>query len=61
MTYIPDTNPADYEQVIDVLDEWWGGRKGADMLPRLFFVHFCDTSFGAESEDKIVGFVIGFL
>jgi len=33
----------------------------ADMLPKLFFIHFRDTSFIAEKENEIVGFLIGFL
>jgi len=32
-----------------------------NMLPKLFFVHFRETSFVAESSDEIVGFLIGFL
>nr|WP_242045141.1 MULTISPECIES: GNAT family N-acetyltransferase [unclassified Leptolyngbya] len=31
------------------------------MLPKLFFVHFCETSFIAEIDQKIIGFLIGFL
>ena len=33
----------------------------SDMLPKLFFVHFCDTSFVMEVDEEIVGFLIGFL
>ena len=33
----------------------------SDMLPKLFFVHFKPTSFVAEHEGRIVGFVIGFV
>lgn len=33
----------------------------SNILPKLFFVHFRETSFVAESSDKIVGFLIGFL
>jgi len=33
----------------------------SDMLPKLFFIHFRETSFVAESSGKIVGFLIGFL
>lgn len=29
------------------------------MLPKLFFVHFCPTSFVAEQDDLIIGFVVG--
>jgi ribosomal protein S18 acetylase RimI-like enzyme len=51
----------DYPPIIAVLDEWWGGRSMSAMLPRLFFDHFQDTSFIAESDGQIVGFLIGFL
>jgi hypothetical protein len=37
---------ADYRPVISVIDDWWGGRRMADMLPRLFFEHFSDTRWG---------------
>lgn len=33
----------------------------SDMLPKLFFVHFRETSFIAETDHKIIGFLIGFL
>ncbi|MBZ0289001.1 MAG: GNAT family N-acetyltransferase, partial [Anaerolineae bacterium] len=32
-----------------------------DMLPKLFFVHFRETSFIAEAGGERVGFLIGFL
>ncbi|HET6696211.1 MAG TPA: GNAT family N-acetyltransferase [Gaiellaceae bacterium] len=44
-----------------VLDEWWGGRRMVDMLPRLFFTHFRETSFVAERDGKLAGFLVGFL
>ena len=34
---------SDYEAIISVLDEWWGGRQMAAMLLRLFFKHFSET------------------
>ncbi len=44
-----------------VLDEWWGGeRHMVDMLPRLFFMHFRDTSFVAERDGELTGFLVGF-
>ncbi len=33
----------------------------ADKLPKLFFDHFTDTSFIAEKDRQIIGFLIGFL
>lgn len=53
--------PTDYAAIIRVVDEWWGGRAMHDMLPKLFFIHFRDTSFIAESGGKRVGFLIGFV
>jgi hypothetical protein len=52
--------PADYDPIIRVLNDWWGGRQMADMLPRLFFVHFHPTSFVAEADGRVVGFLAGF-
>ncbi|MCJ7593807.1 MAG: GNAT family N-acetyltransferase [Desulfobacterales bacterium] len=58
---IRHAEPSDYQPIIAVVDEWWGGRRMADMLPKLFFVHFQPTSFVAEHNGKIVGFVTGFV
>ena len=49
----------DYLPVISIIDNWWGGRHMADMLPKLFFQHFQDTSFIAEQDGQIIGFLIG--
>jgi GNAT superfamily N-acetyltransferase len=53
--------PGDYAPIIRVLNDWWGGRRMADMLPRLFFVHFRPTSFAAEVDGKLAGFLAGFV
>ena len=45
--------------VISVVDSWWNGRHMADMLPRLFFEHFTDTSFAAERDGELAGFLVG--
>jgi hypothetical protein len=52
---------SDYQPIIVVVDDWWRGRRKADMLPKLFFVHFRPTSFVAEHNGRIVAFVIGFV
>ena len=57
---IRHAEPADYGAVAGVIDEWWGGRALAAMLPKLFFVHFRDTSFVAEEEGHVAGFLCGF-
>jgi GNAT superfamily N-acetyltransferase len=53
--------PTDYTPIIQVLNDWWGGRLMSDMLPRLFFVHFRETCFIAEKEGECIGVLIGFL
>lgn len=57
---IRHAEPSDYAPIIAVVDEWWGGRQMVDGLPKLFFVHFRDTSFVAVEGDTIRGFVTGF-
>ena len=51
---------SDHRAVMTVIDDWWGGRHVADMLPRLFFEHFTDTSFAAERDGELAGFLVGF-
>lgn len=58
---IRHAEPSDYQPIITVVNDWWGGRRMSDMLPKLFFVHFQLTSFVAEQDGKIVGFVTGFV
>ncbi|MDN9010920.1 GNAT family N-acetyltransferase [Brevibacillus laterosporus] len=58
---IRHVNPSDYAIVSPLINEWWGGRQMADMLPKLFFEHFTHTSFIAEKNGELIGFLIGFL
>jgi ribosomal protein S18 acetylase RimI-like enzyme len=60
MPRIRHAEPNDHASVIAVVDDWWGGRAMAAMLPKLFFVHFRDTSFVAEEEGRVVAFLCGF-
>jgi ribosomal protein S18 acetylase RimI-like enzyme len=57
---ITHAEPSDHPRVIAVVDEWWGGRAMAPMLPKLFFVHFRDTSFVADEDGELAGFLCGF-
>lgn len=49
----------DHDHFVRRLDEWWGGRSMSAMLPRLFFVHFPNTS--AVAVDRDTGDRVGFL
>ncbi len=51
----------DYEIIAPVVDEWWGGRSVRQLLSRLFFEHFQSTSFTLMEENKLRGFLIGFI
>jgi len=62
MTFqIRHLSAADYPLVISAIDHWWGSRPMADKLPRLFFEHFADTSFAAERDGRLAGFLAGFI
>src|SRR5260370_23606991 len=50
----------DYVPIIQIIDEWWGGRPMAGLLPRLFFEHFQPTSFVIEKHAESQGFLVGF-
>lgn len=53
--------PSDHQKIIDVQNEWWGGRDLTVLLPRLFLDHFFNTSFVLEKDDVLIAFLIGFL
>jgi len=53
---------ADHARLVGRIDEWWGGRRLHDLFPRLWFQHFCGTSWLAEDADgRPVGFLVGFI
>jgi GNAT superfamily N-acetyltransferase len=57
---IRHAEPGDYDRVITNVDVWWGGRRMAGMLPRLFFTYFRPWTYVAVHSDAIVGFLAGF-
>jgi ribosomal protein S18 acetylase RimI-like enzyme len=51
----------DHARIVAVVDDWWGGRRMAALLPSLFLEHFAATSLTAEdSGGDLVGFLVGF-
>ncbi len=53
---------ADHAVIVELVDEWWGGRRLRALLPRLWFAHFAGTSWIAEGADgTLLGFLVGFL
>ncbi|ARI77750.1 GNAT family N-acetyltransferase [Halobacillus mangrovi] len=59
--HIRHLEPSDYEKISPLINDWWHGRQMAQMVPKLFFVHFSQTSFIAEEDGEVIGFLIGFL
>ncbi|MCG8326498.1 MAG: GNAT family N-acetyltransferase [Chitinophagales bacterium] len=58
---IQQIKEGDYDAIIPLLNQWWNGRLMTDMLPRLFFKHFQNTSFIIKDDTEIIGFIIGFI
>lgn len=50
MTTIRQAESEDHASVAAVVDAWWGRKPMRQMLPRLFFVHFRETSLLPRSE-----------
>jgi len=51
----------DHRRIIAVVDDWWGGRRMAALLPSLFLENFAGTSLTAEdSRGELAGFLVGF-
>ena len=58
---IRNAEPSDYVPIISVVNDWWDGRNMRNMLPKLFLVHFRQTSFVAEADGQMAGFLAGFV
>jgi ribosomal protein S18 acetylase RimI-like enzyme len=58
--HLRHAEPDDYYFINSVINDWWGGRQLRDLLPKLFFIHFRDTSFIIEQNGEIIGFLNGF-
>lgn len=57
---IRNADPSDYDAIIGQIDAWWGGRRMASGLPRLFFIHFRPWTYVAERDGAVVGFLAAF-
>lgn len=58
--FIRHAEPSDHGAIIAIVNDWWGGRAVSDLLPKLFFIHFRETSFVAEKDGRLIGFLVGF-
>lgn len=57
---VRQARPEDHDRIHPVLDDWWG-RPVASILQPLFLEHFYTTSYVAESDGALAGFLVGFL
>jgi N-acetylglutamate synthase-like GNAT family acetyltransferase len=55
---IRSATKADFDQIVALLDRWWGGPSPERAHP-LFFHEFGETALVAEDEGLLVGFLLG--
>jgi ribosomal protein S18 acetylase RimI-like enzyme len=53
--------PEDHQRIISAIPDWWGGRDLRSSVPKLFLIHFGTTSFVAETNRRLAGFLVGFM
>ena len=58
---IRNGRPSDHEKVVSVMPEWWGGRNLSSSVLKIFFIHFSNTTYIAEINGELVGFLVGFM
>lgn len=51
---------ADYDQIVGVIDHWWGGPTSALAHP-MFFYELGRMNRVVEEEGSLVGFLLGFV
>ena len=53
---------ADHARIVRQVDDWWGGRRMHELLPRLWFQHFTGSSWVVEDAKGVpVAFLVGFI
>ncbi len=50
----------DYQQIVSVIDAWWGGPSSALAHP-IFYYQFGRFALVAEEEGRMTGFLLGFV
>lgn len=50
----------DYDQIVEVIDRWWGGPMSTFALP-IFFYELGENALIVEQDGRMVGFLLGFL
>ena len=50
----------DFDQIVEVIDRWWGGPM-ANFAHPMFFYELGDNALIVEEDDRLVGFLLGFI
>ena len=50
----------DFDQIVEVIDRWWGGPM-ANFAHPMFFYELGDNALIVEEENRLVGFLLGFI
>ena len=50
----------DFDEIVTVMDQWWGGPSGTKPLP-IFFYEFGSYALITEEQGVMVGFLLGFI
>jgi GNAT superfamily N-acetyltransferase len=59
MTPRPMTK-ADFDEIVEVIDRWWGGPIGTFAHP-IFFYELGEHARVVENEGEMIGFLLGFI
>ncbi|HEY8073914.1 MAG TPA: GNAT family N-acetyltransferase, partial [Labilithrix sp.] len=51
---------ADFDQIVEVIDRWWGGPMATFAHP-IFFYELGENALIVEQEGRLVGFLLGFI
>ncbi len=51
---------ADFDQIVEVIDRWWGGPMATFAHP-IFFYELGDNALIVEQDGRLVGFLLGFI
>lgn len=58
--HIRPMKKADYDEVVRVLDRWWGGPATERVHP-IFYYELGENALVAEEDGSIIGFLVGLL
>lgn len=51
---------ADFDQIVEVIDRWWGGPI-ATLAHPIFFYELGDNAIIVEDAGRLIGFLLGFI